>query len=143
MLQSGILNVVNSPFFPTRIWFWLPDAPPEFWYLALLSPIGLCAAFFLLFTFFLDSERRNLATALKDALARARVGRFNQQTNAQSVGSMNAGRDIRIDKIEQTINNSPEIKNWDNSFVKSPLGQIIIAAVGGLLAILLGKFFNS
>jgi hypothetical protein len=142
-LQNGIADVVNSPFFPSRIWLWLPDVPPQFWYLALLSPVGLCAAFFLLFTFFLDHERRNLSAALKEALAKARVDRFNQQTNSQSVGSMKAGRDIKIEKIEQTINNSPELRNWDSSFVKSPVGQIIIAAVGGFLSFLLGKLFSS
>lgn len=141
-LQSGILNVVNNPFFPTRIWFWLPDAPPQFWYLALLSPVGLCAAFFMLFSFFLDRERHNLSTALKEVLAKARVNRFNQQTNSQSVGSMQAGRDLKIGKIEQTIHNNPEIRNWDSHFFKSPVGQIIIAAVGGFLSILLGNFFN-
>ena len=119
VLQSGILDVVNYPFFPTRIWFWLPNAPPQLWYLALLSPIGLCAAFLLLFTFFLDRERRNLAAALEEALARARVDRFHQQTNSQSVGSMKAGRDMKIEKIEQTINNNPEIKNWDGSFIRN------------------------
>lgn len=102
-LQNGIADVVNSPFFPTRIWLWLPDVPPQVWYLALLSPVGLCAAFFLLFTFFLDHERRNLSAALKEALAKARVNRFNQQTSSQSVGSMKAGRDIKIEKIEQTL----------------------------------------
>ena len=45
-LQKGIADVVNSDFFPTCIWLWLPDAPPQFRYLALLSPVGLCAAFF-------------------------------------------------------------------------------------------------
>lgn len=142
-LQNGIAYVVDYRFFPTRIWSWLPDVPPQFWYLALLSPAGLCAAFFLLFSFFLDRQRYNLSAALKEALARARVDRFNPQPISQSIGPMNAGRDIKIEKIEQTINNNPEIKNWDSSFVKSPTGQIIIAAIGGFVSTLLGKWFVS
>lgn len=140
-LQNGIADVVNSPFFPAQVWLWLPDVPPQFWYLALLSPVGMCAAFLLLLTFFWDRERRNLSAALREALAKARVDSFAQQTSSQNVGPMKAGRDINIGKIEQTINNNPEIKKWDSSFVKSPTGQVTIAAIGGLLSILLGKWF--
>ena len=81
--------------------------------------------------------------ALKEALARARVDRFNPQPISQSIGPMDAGRDIKTEKIEQTINNNTEIKNWDSSFIKSPIGQIIIAAIGGFLSVLLGKWFGS
>lgn len=75
LLQNVIAFAVNNRFLPTWIWLWLPNVAPEFWYLALLSSVGLCAAFFLLFTFFLDHERRNLSAALKEVMARARVER--------------------------------------------------------------------
>ena len=138
-LQGGIAFLVNNLFFLTWIWLRLPNAPPQFWYLSLFSSIGLCAVFFLLFTIFLDTERRNLSTALSAALAKARVKRFDQESYSQSIGSMRAGRDINVGKVEQVINRSPEIRNWDSNFFKSPMGQIIIAAVGGFLSFLLGK----
>ena len=138
-LQNGIASLVSNVFFLSWIWLGLPDFPPQFWYFALLSSFGLCAVFFLLFTFFLDRMRHNLSTALERALAEARVRRFNQESYSQSVGSMKAGRDINIGKIEQNINSNPEIKNWDSSFFRSPTGQIIVAAAGGILSLLFGK----
>ncbi len=65
--------------------------------------------------------------------------RFNQPSNSQSIGSIKAGGYV---SIEQTINSAPEMRDWENSFAKSPIGQTIIAAVGGFLALLLGKLFG-
>lgn len=138
-LQNGIASLVNNVFFLTWVWLRLPSVPPRFWYLALFSSLGLCAIFLLLFTLFLDGVRHNLSTALKEALAEARVRRFDQQSYSQSVGSIMAGRDINIGNIEQNINRNPRIKNWDDSLFRSPMGQIIIAAIGCFLAFLVGK----
>ncbi len=60
LIQNFIFSAVDNVFFLAWIWQWLPDVAPSFWYLALLSSSGLCAAFFMLFTFFLDRERQNL-----------------------------------------------------------------------------------
>lgn len=141
-LQNIIASLVNNIYFLSWIWLGLPNVAPQFWYLALFSSLGLCAIFFLIFTFFLDEARRKLSTALGEALAEARVRRFNQQSYSQSVGSMQAGGDLNIQKIEQIINNNPEIEKWDSNFFESPVGQIIIAAVGGFLTFLLGKLVS-
>ena len=138
-LQNGIASLINNIFFLAWIWLWLPDSPPQLWFLALFSSLGLCAVFFLLFTFFLDKARFNLLAALRRALAQERVRHFNQKSYSQSVGALSAGRDLSIGRIEQNINNDSEIRNWDSNFSKSPLGQVIIAASGGFLSFLLGK----
>lgn len=141
-LQNGIASLVNNIFFLPWLWMELPNVPLQFWYLALFSSLGLCTIFFLLFTFFLDKARYNLSTALGRAMAEGRVKRFNQESHSQSVGSMKAGRDLNIGKIEQTISDNPEIRKWDSSFFRSPMGQIIIAATGGFLSWLLGRLIG-
>ena len=70
LLQNAIALAVNNIFSQAG---WLPDAPPDFWWLALFSSVGLCAAFFVVFSLFLNSARRNLQEALKEALHRAEL----------------------------------------------------------------------
>jgi hypothetical protein len=135
-LWNGIAWGINNTFFLRWLWVWLPDVPPDSWYLALLSPIGLCLVFFLLFALFMEKQRRDLRAALRDARHRDRVESFNPKSNSQFVGSIQAGGNV---SVEQTLNNNPEIRDWDKSFSKSPLGQIIIAVVGGFLVLLAGK----
>ena len=88
---------------------------PNSWYLALLSPIGLCPVFFLLFALFMEKQRRDLGAALRTALARDRVERFNRKSNSQFVGPIQAVGNV---SVEQTINNNPEIRDWDKAFPK-------------------------
>ena len=137
-IHDRIADAFNSSVFLLSIWYWLPDVPSEFWYLQLVSSAGLCAAFFMLFTFLLDHWRRDLSAVLKEAVFHMRVARFNPSYNSQSVSAIQAGGHV---SIEQTINH-PDIRDWDSSFTKSPIGQIIIAASGGFLAFLLGKLFG-
>jgi len=143
--QSLIVLVVNNcPFFGL-LWMWLPDVPPGYWFLALVSGAGLCALFFFFFSFYLGSKRRKLRTALVEAEHSTRadslVPRQSPQffRNEQSVRDVQAGRDVRI---EQTINNYPPLHDWDKRVSNSPLGQILIAAVGGVLAILTGEVLS-
>jgi len=132
-IQSVIEWFISTFFFLRWLWFGLPNVPPDFWYLSLVNSIGLTAVFFFGFSLFLDNIRRKLSSALSEADHRARVESFNTRSNSQTVGSIQAGGNV---SIEQKIDNSPEIREWDRSFFKSPLGQIIIAAVGGFLAFL-------
>jgi hypothetical protein len=139
-IQNGIAYAVNNVFFLGWLWEWLPEVPPDLWYLALFNSIGLSAIFFFPFSLFLQRKRRDLAAALREALARARVEAFRpKSTTSQSVGPIQAGGNVTV---EQTINNNPEIRDWDKSFSKSPLGQIVIAAAGGFLAWLAGKLMG-
>jgi hypothetical protein len=139
-IHNNIASAFNSSVFLLTIWHWLPDdVPPEFWYLQLVSSAGLCAAFFMLFTFLLDHWRRDLSAVLKEAIFRMRVARFNSRSTSQLVSAIQAGGDV---SIEQTFTNSPDLRGWDSSFTKSPIGQIIIAACGGFLSFLLGKLFG-
>ena len=135
-LWNGIAWAINNIFFLRWLWMWLPDVPPDSWYLALLSPIGLCLVFFLLFALFMEKQRRDLGAALRAALARDRVERFSRRSNSQFVGPIQTVGNV---SVEQTINNNLEIRDWDKSFSKSPLGQMIIAVVGGFLVLLAGK----
>jgi hypothetical protein len=138
-IQNGIASAFNNVFPLLAIWHWLPDVPSEFWYLQLVSSAGMCAAFFMLFTFFLDHERRDLSAVLKEAIFRARVASLDRSSNSQSVRGIQAGGDVHV---EQIINTNPDVRDWDSKFTKSPMGQIIIAASGGFLAFLLGKLFG-
>ena len=95
----------------------MPDVPLDVWYLALFNSIGLCAIFFFVFFLFLQKKRRDLAAALREA--RARVEAFRPNSSFQSVGAIQAGGNVTV---EQTINNTPAIRDWDQSFSKSPLG---------------------
>jgi hypothetical protein len=45
-------------------------------------------------------------------------------------------------QIDQTINNYAPLKQWDRHFSNSPLGQILIAAAGGVLSFLIGKMLG-
>jgi hypothetical protein len=138
VIQDNIADLFNSNIWMLIIWNWLPNVSPELWYLQLVSSAGLCAGFFMFFTFLLDRWRRDLSAVLKEAVFRMRVARFNQSSNSQLVSAIQAGGHV---SIEQTINH-PDIADWDRSFAKSPIGQIIIAASGGFLAFLLGKLFG-
>jgi hypothetical protein len=136
LIQNAIAFTVNDIFFLGWWWVRLGDVPFDSWYLALLSPIGLCAAYLLPLSLFFRQQWRDLRAALREARHRARVESFNPKSNSQLVGPIQAGGNV---SVEQTINNNPEIRDWDKSFSKSPLGQIIIAVVGGLLVLLAGK----
>jgi hypothetical protein len=92
----------------------------------------------MIFTFLLGRCRHDLSAVLKEAIFRIRVASFNQIPNSQLVSAIQAGGHV---SIEQTVNH-PDIADWDKSFAKSPIGQIIIAASGGFLAFLLGKLFG-
>jgi hypothetical protein len=137
-IPHNIADLFNNNIWLLIIWNWLPNVPSEFWYLQLVSSAGLCAGFFMIFTFLLDRCRHDLSAVLKEAIFRMRVASFNQIPNSQSVSAIQAGGHV---SIEQTINH-PDIADWDKSFAKSPIGQIIIAAAGGFLAFLLGKLFD-
>jgi hypothetical protein len=90
-IPASIADLFNSNIWLLRIWYWLPDVPPEFWYLQLVSSAGLCAAFFMLFTFLLDHWRHDLSAVLKEAVFRMRVAGFSQSPNSQSVSAIQAG----------------------------------------------------
>lgn len=140
-IHSGIAYVVdNCPFL---LWLWfqaLPEAPPQYWYLALLSPAGFCALFFFLFSFWLERKRKKLSLAIAQADHENQVERLRERRNAQNVSRLRAGHDI---SVSQVINESPQIRDWDQNFFNSPIGQIIIAAAGGIISFLFGKWIGS
>jgi hypothetical protein len=140
LIQNTIAAVVNNTFFLRWWWEWLPVVSFDSWYLALLSPIGVFAAFLPLLALFFRRQWSDLRAALRDARHRARVANFNPKSNSQVVGPIQAGGNVNV---EQTIKNNPEVRDWDKSFYKSPLGQIFIAAAAGLLVLLAGKLISS
>ncbi len=139
-IRSGIAYVVdNCPFL---LWLWfqaLPEAPPQYWYLALLSPAGFCALFFFLFSFWLERQRKKLNLAIAQADHENQVERLRGRRNAQNASHLEAGRDL---SVSQVINESPQIRDWDKNFFNSSIGQIIIAATGGIISFLFGKWIS-
>jgi hypothetical protein len=140
-IQSLIGLVVNScPFFD---WLWFngfPDVPAQQWYLSLVGPAGLCALFFFGYSFYLDRKRRKLRSILDDAEHQAGVERYRPSLKlSQSVSHLQAGGDIHIDQ-NQIIDE--RVRDWKQDFTNRPIVQIVIAAVGGVLAILLGKLLT-
>jgi hypothetical protein len=138
LLRDRIVYLLNNVRLLSWIWFLLPDVTPQRWFLALFSSGGLCAAFFLLFTFFLDQDREELGAALTEAKRRSRVSSFRQSASLPA-DLMNARRDLSLQEIALAVNNDPQIRNWDQRFTRSTTGQVVIAAVGGSLSFLLGK----
>jgi hypothetical protein len=140
-IHSGIAYVVdNCPFL---LWLWfhaLPEAPPQYWFLALLSPAGFCAFFFFLWTFWLERKRKKLSLAIGQADHENQVERLRERRNAQNVSHLDAGRDI---SVSQVINESPQIRDWDKKFSNRSIGQIIIAAAGGAISFLFGKWIGN
>jgi hypothetical protein len=140
-IHGGIAYVVdNCPFL---LWLWfqaLPEVPPQNWYLALLSPAGFCALFFFLFSFWLARKRKKLSLAIAEADHESRVERLRVRRNAQNASHLQAGRDITV---SQVIKEDHKISDWDKSFSNSPTVQIIIAAVGGIISLLVGKWIGN
>ena len=144
---SQVCTAVKAPidwayghiFFIPWFWSWIPDAPSGEWYLSLLSSAGLCALFFLLFALFLSSNGNQLRMLLDEARWEADKRAFGESYkpgNTQTTGPINAGGGV---KIEQIINNSPEVKKWNKNFFKKPPGLIIIAVLGGVLTLYFGQ----
>ena len=140
-IRNGISYVVdNCPFL---LWLWfqaLPEAPPQYWYLALLSSAGFCALFFFLFSFWLEHKRKKLSSEIAQADHEDQVERLRERRNAQNASHLQAGHNI---SVSQVINESPRIRDWDKSFFNSPIGQIIIAAAGGIISFLFGKWIGN
>ena len=122
------------------VWQWLPDVPPDLWFMALFSSAGLCAAFFFVFALFVGKSgfqlRKLLIEARNDAIKRSIIDSYIPGNATQSIGSIQAGGDV---SINQAINNNPAIRKWNKSFYKSPIGLIIIATVGGTLTLVIGR----
>lgn len=138
-IQRIIAAFVNS--FPPFVWLWFngfADVPAEQWYLSLVGPAGLCALFFFGYSFYLDRKRRKLRSILDDAEHQAGVERYRPRLS-QSVSHLQAGRDIHI---EQNQILGERVRDWKQDFTNRPIVQIVIAAVGGVLAILLGRLLT-
>lgn len=141
-IKAPVNWIYGNIFFVPWLWKWLPDAPFNMWYLSLLSSAGLCALFFFLFALFLSRSGIRLKTLLNEARWEAdkrALGENYRPGNTQTTGPINAGGNV---KIEQILNNNPEIRNWNKSFSKSSIGLIVIATVGGVLTLYLGQLIG-
>ena len=143
------------------LWNVLPDPPPDFWYAFLLTPLpATCiyhAVFFGPFTFATGTYLWSLTTRTKnDAFERGVADTFPRGSYASNmsnnpviqisgpINAQNAQGPISVEqKIEnvlnQAANSNPNFRRTTRSFSKTPLGLIIIGAIGSVVAIVIGQ----